>query len=229
MSNNITGFQLGDTVYKIDFENLDNLPFYEMEAETEVTVISSLDSEGTPIPLNYSIGLIAGQKYLVDGVEFEAISTSAAGLAEGGALISDDPSLNEPSFAIVDKINMDLSNPNPFYFDENSCIVLGAQDTEYTVKGIFYQFKKLDKKFLPDDIAGATAIQVATPTTLGGVMPVEKTAEMNTPVGITSEGKLYTNVPLITTTETIAPNSTNLPTSEAVYTFITQLLEEAEY
>lgn len=42
------------------------------------------------------------------------------------------------------------------------------------------------------EIPSAYNLPVATPTTLGGVKPVAKTAEMSTEVGVDSEGKLFT-------------------------------------
>lgn len=42
------------------------------------------------------------------------------------------------------------------------------------------------------EIPNAYTLPVATPTTLGGVKPVAKTAEMSTEVGVDSEGKLFT-------------------------------------
>lgn len=218
----IKGFEINNEIHKIDYEELDNLPFYEKEGgeeEETIQITPLFDGDGAPIPFDYSIGLIAGKNYVVTNLETESIETCTAQFAGIGEAVS--IACETFNFILGDKITIDpnaSSDAEATIFNKSSFIVLEDSGATYSITGTFSPFKQVDKKFLPDDIA--TKLEVATSTTLGGVMPVEKTSAMTQSVGVDEEGKLYAEVPEVN----IATNTTTgiVKGSAAYTTFFTE-------
>lgn len=239
-----------------------NKPFYEKRGEEKIYYFPESE-DGAGEKLNLEIGKTytfyfedpsektAEELEQIEHVDLECIQGSEFPNENLSSMLSDVPVLflEEPYIFFADGVT-----------EEDNAIVFGDYCTFSTNQDIWGFFSsstivKIDKKFLPDDIA--TKLKVATSNTLGGVMPTEKTDEMTQEVGVDekgrlftsgvkisgaynasqytvscatdSEGRLWAKKTIIPTTSTIEANSDSLPTSAAVYSFIEELLAEGEY
>lgn len=247
-----------------------NRPFYE-ELQTTTFDPTNIIEEGdmTIIPstaLNLTVGGTAQYELLLDGDSVamgsvEVLDGEEMGFPGHGFLyIAETINGDDAVVMVVDRLSASLEP------SETESIAVPPLPN-LTIKISSGTVKKIDKKFLPDDIA--TKLEVATSEALGGVMPVEKQSSMTQEVGIDENGRLYTNPSpevntasatrkgIIQTTEsysagkhsipcavdssgklwvskpatidTITQDSSDIPTSAAVYSFIEELLAEGEY
>lgn len=254
----IKGFEIDGQVKKYDYESLDNLPFYEKLITTTFDPANIIEGEDVSIipstALNLTVGDTAQYELLLDG---NSVATGSAEVLDGEDMgfpghgflyIAETINEDDAIVMVVDKLSASLEP------SETESIAVPPLPN-LTIKISSGAVKKIDKKFLPDDIA--TKLEVATSEVLGGVMPVEKQSSMTQEVGIDEEGRLFTKavlgaesynpslhtvpcaidgenkiwakVPEITTTSSIQQGSTEIPTSDAVYSFIEELLAEGEY
>lgn len=254
----IKGFEIDGVVKKYDYESLDNLPFYEELQTTTYDPANIIEGEDVSIipstALNLTVGGTAQYELLLDG---NSVAMGSAEVLDGGEVgfpghgllyIAETINGDDAIVMVVDKLSASLEP------SETGSIAVPPL-SNLTIKISSGTVKKIDKKFLPDDIA--TKLEVATSEVLGGVMPVEKQSSMTQEVGIDGEGRLFTKavfgaesynpslhtaacaidgenkiwakVPEITTTSSIQQGSTEIPTSDAVYSFLMSMLEEEEY
>lgn len=203
--------------------------------------------------LQNGITLASGETVVLDGEEIEFSG-------HGYLYISETINEDDAEILVIDKLSTILE-------PSNTESIAALPYSDIMIKISSGTVKKIDKKFLPDDIA--TKLEVATSEDLGGVMPVEKQSSMTQEVGIDENGRLYTNpspevntasatqkgiiqttasydaaehnlpcavdsqgqlwVSKPITVNTITQDSSDIPTSAAVYSFIEELLAEGEY
>lgn len=161
-----------------------NRPFYEITEEKTIT----LKGGDEFIFVEGKLGLVAGGDYAIEivGEEGNLSFPATAVEMQVGEVCA--------TVLLVDEIEVIIDgfdSTNGEVADGYSYDASAAEGEDYYLKGNFGEIKKIDKKFLPDDIA--TKLEIATPETLGGVMPIEKQSSMTQEVGIDSEGRLYTN------------------------------------
>lgn len=174
-----------------------NKPFYEKRGEEEIYYFPESES-GAREKLNLEIGKTytfyfedpsektAEELEQIEHIDLECIQGSEFPDEDLSSMLSDVPVLflEEPYIFFADGVT-----------EEDNAIVFGDYcifSTNQDIWGFFSSstIVKIDKKFLPDDIA--TKLKVATSNTLGGVMPTEKTDEMTQEVGVDEKGKLFT-------------------------------------
>ena len=174
-----------------------NKPFYEKRGEDEIYYFPESEG-GAREKLNLEIGKTytfyfedpsektAEELEQIEHIDLECIQGSELPNEDLSSMLSDVPVLflGDPSIFFADGVT-----------EEDNAIVFGDYcifSTNQDIWGFFSSstIVKIDKKFLPDDIA--TKLEVATSNTLGGVMPTEKTDEMTQEVGVDEEGKLFT-------------------------------------
>lgn len=205
-----------------------NRPFYE-GGQVEIIFLPSADDGGLLID---PFGLQIGEEYLIykeDPSKENASGTlitcvDAVDMAGFSApmIMSEDPYI-----MMIEGVAIGDDMPVP-----------GSQTYYASMKDLWLQIggsiKKIDKKFLPDDLA--TKLKVATYDELGGVAPTEKTNEMTQEIGIDEDGRLFTvpvpefpDIPSIEKTDIIQKNSFDVPTAGAVYSFLMDIFNEEEY
>ena len=204
-----------------------NRPFYEITEEKTITLKGGDDF----IFVEGKLGLVAGGDYAIEIVGEEGILSFPATAVEmqEGEIRATVLLVDETMF-IIDGFD---SN-NGEVADGYSYDAYAVEGEDYYLKGNFGEIKKIDKKFLPDDIA--TKLKVATYDELGGVAPIEKTDEMTQEIGIDEDGRLFTvpvpefpDIPSIEKTDIIQKNSFDVPTAGAVYSFLMDIFNEEEY
>lgn len=233
----IKGFEIDGQVRKYDYESLDNLPFYEELQTTTYDPANIIEEEDVVIipstALNLTVGGTAQYELLLDG---DSVATGSVEVLDGGEMgfpghgflyIAETINGDDAIVMVVDRLSITLEP------SETESIAVPPLPN-LTIKISFGTVKKIDKKFLPDDIA--TKLKVATYDELGGVAPIEKTDEMTQEIGIDEDGRLFTvpvpefpDIPSIEKTDIIQKNSFDIPTAGAVYSFLMDIFNEEEY
>lgn len=197
-----------ETTIQADYEQNDasaadyikNRPFYEIAGEKikKATFIPG-EQNGTPqpVPVNGKLNISPEKEYLV------TITMEGTEITEAVHCFTDPESgLNVLCFSEEYDSETAFLNDGLFVDFSDSSEPIVQMGDYYTYDARFFpveavlfeigkgEIKKIDKKFLPEDIA--TKLEVATPDILGGVQPVAKNDSMTQEVGIDENGRLYT-------------------------------------
>lgn len=202
-----------------------NRPFY---IETK-KIQKTLEASEAPVNVSGALNLIEGNEYSYTFVDEEGtqktFSVTAINLFEliGVNYIGFIDSDNETDLIVVDGAEIDSDG---IFTDTNGFIYTCLYDFSFSGEG--GEIKKIDKKFLPDDIA--TKLEIATPETLGGVMPKSVTGNPSATQDVFVDietGRLYTfpgkeyykassdNLGLVKVKELISSSEGYLPTAMA--------------
>lgn len=199
-----------------------NRPFYEITEEKTIT----LKGGDEFIFVEGKLGLVAGGDYAIEIVGEEGILSfpaTAVEMQEGEVRAT--VLLVDGTMVIIDGFD----SINGEVADGYSYDAYAVEGADYYLKGSFGEIKKIDKKFLPDDIA--TKLEIATPEILGGVMPKSVTGNPSATQDVFVDidtGRLYTfpgkeyykassdNLGLVKVKELISFSEGYLPTAVAM-------------
>ena len=177
-----------------------NRPFYEIPGEKieKATFIpGEQDDISQPVSVNGKLNISPEKEYLVtitiEGTEITEAAYCFIDPESGLNVLCFSEEYDSETVFLNDGIFADFSNPDEPIIQMGDYYTYDARF--FPAEAVLFEIgggeiKKIDKKFLPEDIA--TKLEVATPDILGGVQPVAKNDSMTQEVGIDENGRLYT-------------------------------------
>lgn len=168
-----------------------NRPFYEIPSPFSVNLNTGSDEDEIQIyTVQGKLGISPDKQYCliakVGEAEEEAEVFCFYNEEIGLNVLCLEPELDDEYTFLYDGYNYETGEMGDYY-SYGTQFFSSLDSVALCIKG---EIKKIDKKFLPDDIA--TKLEIATPDILGGVQPVAKNDSMTQEVGIDEDGRLYT-------------------------------------
>ena len=168
-----------------------NRPFYEIPSPFSVNLNTSSGEDEIQIyTVQGKLGISPDKQYCLiakAGESEEEVEVFCLYNEEQGLnVLCLKPELDDEYTFLYDGYNYETGEMGDYY-SYGAQFFSGLDSVVLCIKG---EIKKIDKKFLPDDIA--TKLEIATPDILGGVQPVAKNDSMTQEVGIDENGRLYT-------------------------------------
>lgn len=189
-----------DTTIQADYEQNDasaadyikNRPFYEEFQTTAYDPANIIEGDDMNIIPSSALDVMIG-----DVVQYEILQNGET-LASGETVVLDGEEVGFSGHGLLyisetinedDVVIMVIDKLSAIFEPSNTESIAGLPYSDIMIKISSGVVKKIDKKFLPDDIA--TKLEIATPDILGGVQPVAKNDSMTQEVGIDENGRLY--------------------------------------